>query len=73
MMHFNKMTIYVYFCNNVVFFEGKKLIKAVSSDTAETDRYASNNERSKTFKNFIVNLWFNSQYLLNSNALMASW
>ena len=73
MMHFNKMTIYVYFCNNVVFFEGKKLIKAVSSDTAETDRYASNNERSKTFKNFIVNLWFNSQYLLNSNALMDSW
>ena len=73
MMHFNKMTIYVYFCNNVVFFEGKKLIKAVSSDTAETDRYASNNERSKTFKNFIVNLWFNSQYLLNSNALMGSW
>ena len=36
-MHFKKITIYVYFCNNIVFFEGKKLIKAVSSDIAETD------------------------------------
>ena len=36
-------------------------------------QYASNNERSKTFKNFTVNLWFNSQFLLNSKALMGSW
>ena len=35
-MHFNKITIYVHFCNNIVFWR-KKLIKAVSSDIAETD------------------------------------
>ena len=29
--------VILYFCNNIVFFEGKKLIKAVSSDIAETD------------------------------------
>ena len=36
-MHFKKITVYVYFCNNIVFFWRKKLIKAVSSDFAETD------------------------------------
>ena len=29
--------MYVYFCSNIVLFEGKKLIKAVSSDIAETN------------------------------------
>ena len=32
-----KIKIYIYFCNNTVLLEGKKLIKAVSSDIAETD------------------------------------
>ena len=29
--------ICICFCNNIVLLEGKKLIKAVSSDIAETD------------------------------------
>ena len=36
-MHFKKIPVYVYFCNNIVFFWRKKLIKAVSSDFAATD------------------------------------
>ena len=52
-------------------------------------QYASNNKRCIIYyksifttppasiqinlKTFIVNLWFNSQYLLSSNALMGSW
>ena len=46
-MHFNKITIYVYFCNNIVFFEGKN--NKSSFLWHRRDRqYASNNERSKT-------------------------
>ena len=32
-----KIKIFIYFCNNTVLLEGKKLIKAVSSDITETD------------------------------------
>ena len=36
-MHLKKKKIFINFCNNTVLLEGKKLIKAVSSDIAETD------------------------------------
>ena len=58
----------------ILCFLKEKTNKAVSSDIAETDNMPPIMIEAKlAFKNFIVNLWFNSQYLLNSNALMGSW
>ena len=83
-----KIKIYVYFCNNIVFLK-EKTNKSGLLWHRRDRQYASNNERCIIYYKFIfitppasiqINLktlssilWFNSQYLLNSNALKNWW